>query len=236
MRLIRSLLFYFWYVPSGVFAVLFVLTAGLILPLRWRLAFIGLWQYSVIAWLRVSCGVDYQIIGRENIPQSPYVVAANHQGQWEAYLFQSLFHPLVMVVKRELLGIPVWGWALFMLRPIAIKRENARESLRKLLRQGSERVSSNLSVLIFPEGTRMPPGVLGHFKRSSIALAAKANVPIVPVVHNSGDCWPAHRFLKSPGKITVVIGKPVIVGDNKSETMVALRQWAEAAYQAVREH
>ena len=171
----------------------------------------------------------------DRIPPPPYVVISNHQGEWEAYCFQSLFHPLTMVVKQELLHVPLFGWAFAVLRPIAIKRENPRQAARKILTEGADRLGRGISVLLFPEGTRMAPGVLGRYKRSSLALASQNGVPVVPVVHNSGDCWPARRFIKYPGTIRVVVGEPIVVGSQMGDRMNEIMNWAEITLKKIRE-
>ena len=232
---IRSALFYVWYIPSGVLTVLFILIVGPFLPLVWRLGVVGFWQSSVNGWLRYSCGVRFSIEGTDSIPPPPYVVISNHQGEWEAFCFQSLFHPLTMVVKRELLNIPLFGWALALLRPVAIRRENPRQAARKILADGTDRLGRGISVLLFPEGTRMAAGVLGRYKRSSLALASQNGVPVVPVVHNSGDCWPARRFIKYPGMIRVVVGEPFVGGSHTAEKMNEITRWAEVTLKKIRE-
>ena len=231
----RSLLFYAWYLPSGLLMALFCAIIGPLLPLVWRLSCVGYWQRSVIEWLRLTCRVRYSIEGMERIPAPPYVVISNHQSQWEAFCFQTLFHPLIMVVKRELLRVPVFGWGLAMLRPIAIQREEPRQAVRKIFVAGADRFRQGLSVLLFPEGTRMAPGSLGRYKRSSGELAAQNGVPLVPVVHNSGDCWPAHRFIKYPGVIRVVIGEPVLFDNQVQNRMSEIVKWTGMTLKKIRE-
>jgi 1-acyl-sn-glycerol-3-phosphate acyltransferase len=231
----RSILFYAWYIPSGLLAVFFSVIVSPFLPLVWRLSVIGYWQSSVIEWLRLSCGVRYSVEGAGRTPAPPYVVVSNHQGQWEAFCFQTLFHPLIVVVKKELLRVPLFGWALATLRPIAIQRDKPRQAAGKILTEGADRLGRGLSVLLFPEGTRMAPGVLGRYKRTSLGLASQNCVPVVPVVHNSGDCWPARRFIKYPGIIRVVIGEPIVVGTQIPEKMNEIVSWSEITLKKIRE-
>jgi 1-acyl-sn-glycerol-3-phosphate acyltransferase len=173
--------------------------------------------------------------GAGRTPAPPYVVVSNHQGQWEAFCFQTLFHPLIVVVKKELLRVPLFGWALATLRPIAIQRDKPRQAAGKILTEGADRLGRGLSVLLFPEGTRMAPGVLGRYKRTSLGLASQNCVPVVPVVHNSGDCWPARRFIKYPGIIRVVIGEPIVVGTQIPEKMNEIVSWSEITLKKIRE-
>jgi 1-acyl-sn-glycerol-3-phosphate acyltransferase len=107
------------------------------------------------------------------------------------------------------MNIPFWGWAMRLQKPIAIDRSQPREAGRSLLTQGVERIKEGNSVIVFPEGTRSSPGMIRRFSRGGAKLAVAAGVPIVPIAHNAGGCWPARTFLKRPGTISVVIGEPV---------------------------
>ena len=164
--------------------------------------------------------------GEENIPNSPFVVIPNHQGQWETFFCQYYFFPITTLLKRELLFIPFWGWSLALLKPIAINRGNPIVALRKALREGENRIKNGFSILNFAEGTRKNPGEIGSYARSGFELAKKMKVPVLPLVHNSGDCWPAHRFLKYPGKIKLVIGAPIENISSSAEAAKQTENWA----------
>ena len=168
------------------------------------------------------------IEGKENLPSEPCVIVSNHQGQWEAFSMQYLFHPLCTLLKRELLYIPLWGWAMGLLKPIAINRGRPREALRQALDEGGDRLDRGLFVLFFPEGTRVEAGQINRYSRSSFELALRSNVPVLPIAHNSGDCWPAHKFLKYPGTIFLTIGKPRKVVDAK-ESAREVENWTRAS-------
>ena len=110
-------------------------------------------------------------------------------------------------VKRELLYIPFWGWALSLLNPIAINRGKPKEAILQTLDEGSKRLEEGMFVLLFPEGTRVEAGKVGNYARSSFELAKRNGVKVLPVCHNSGDCWPAHKFIKHSGVIKLLPGK-----------------------------
>tara|TARA_B110000914_G_scaffold32646_1_gene25456 strand:- start:694 stop:1143 length:450 start_codon:yes stop_codon:yes gene_type:complete len=141
---------------------------------------------------------------------------------------QYLFHPLCTLLKRELLYIPLWGWAMGLLKPIAINRGRPREALKQALYEGSDRLDRGLFVLFFPEGTRVEAGQINKYSRSSFELALRSDVPVLPIVHNSGDCWPAHKFLKYPGTIFLTIGKPQKVV-NAKESAHEVESWTRAS-------
>ena len=129
-------------------------------------------------------------------------------------------------MKRELLFIPLWGWSLALLRPIAINRGNPASALKKALFEGENKIKKGFLILFFPEGTRKNPGEIGNYARSGFELAKKTNVPVLPLVHNSGDCWPAHRFLKFPGLITLLIGTPLSITDSSAQKSKEVEEWA----------
>ena len=114
------------------------------------------------------------------------------------------------------------------LKPIAINRGRPREALKQALDEGSDRLNKGLFVLFFPEGTRVEAGQINRYSRSSFELALRSNVPVLPIVHNSGDCWPAHKFLKYPGTIFLTIGKPRKVVDAK-ESAREVESWARTS-------
>ena len=129
-----------------------------LLPFARRYAFTRHWARLNLRWLELTCGVRYRLVGQENLPQRPVVVLSKHQSTWETLVFQEIFPPLVWVMKRELLWLPLFGWGLALGRPIAIDRGAGRRAMEQMLSQGQQRLDDGLWVVIFPEGTRMPPG------------------------------------------------------------------------------
>ena len=110
------------------------------------------------------------------------------------------------MVKRELLRVPFFGWGMALLKPIAIDRSNPKAALKQLAKQGRERIEQGAWVLIFPEGTRIPPGQIGKFSRGGAALAVNSGLPVLPIAHNAGEFWPKEGWAKYPGTIQVMIG------------------------------
>tara|TARA_Y100000590_G_scaffold381342_1_gene450442 strand:- start:738 stop:1172 length:435 start_codon:yes stop_codon:yes gene_type:complete len=141
---------------------------------------------------------------------------------------------LCTLLKRELLFIPIWGWALALLKPIAIDRGNPTVALRKALREGEKKITEDFLVLFFPEGSRQNPGEVGRYARSAFELAKKMNVPVLPLVHNSGDCWPAHRFLKYPGEIKLVIAPPIKDIESSEKAARETEGWASRQLNEIR--
>ena len=226
MIYLRSFVFYIGYLSSGVLASIVACLVGPFIGLNQRLKLFSLWPKFANWFLHATCNIKVEIIGEENLPKEPCVVVSNHQGQWETFSMQYLFHPLSTLLKRELLFIPLWGWAMSMLNPIAINRAKPKEAILQTLKEGSDRLSKGMYVLLFPEGTRVKAGRVGKYARSSFELAKRNQVKVLPLCHNSGDCWPAHRFIKKPGIITLNIGKPFYVEDSK-RSAEDVRAWVE---------
>ena len=231
MKILRSSIFYIGYISSGVLASLIACIVGPFIGLDKRLKLFAIWPRFANWFLNFTCDIEVEVIGRENLPNEPCVIVSNHQGQWETFSMQYLFHPLCTLLKKELLYIPFWGWAMKMLNPIAINRDKPKEAILQTLEEGSNRLKEGMYVLLFPEGTRVKAGRVGNYARSSFELAKRNKVKILPLCHNSGDCWPAHKFIKHPGKIKLIIGEPFFVEDSKRSAN-EVKEWVEKKLQS----
>ena len=180
-------------------------------------------------WLAKVCiGLNYRVTGAENIPDKPCVIVAKHQSTWETLFLSGYFSPLTQVLKRELLRIPFFGWAMYLSKPIAIDRGSPKQALRHVSTIGAERLAQGQWVLIFPEGTRTQPGQTVKFSRSGASLAANAGLPLLPIAHNAGSFWPKNGWGKKPGTIDVVIGPLMYAESNSPSDIAALNNRAEA--------
>ena len=229
---LRSGVFYLGYVLiTVVISTSFILLFPLLKSSgRHRVA--AAWCRSTLSWLKLSCGISYTVEGAENLNRCPTVYLANHQSSFEAILFYQLICPVSPILKKELLQIPFWGWALRLVKPVAIDRSKPREAARSLMAQGETMLKEGNSIIIFPEGSRSEPGVVGRFSRGGTALAAAAKVPIVPIVHNSGYAWTSHRFIKLPGIVSIKVGDPIHVTDRSVKNLTHdVEQWARANFQ-----
>ena len=169
---------------------------------------------------RVFCGVKINVQGRENLVKgTTYVIVANHQSEWETYFIQVLVTPLSTVLKKELLSVPFFGWGLRMVQPIAIDRRQKTNALKQIMKQGKERLLGGRSVVIFPEGTRVPVGEEKSFNKGAAMLATSANRSILPIVHNAGEVWPGKKWLKTPGTINVIIGEAIEAEGKKTNDL-----------------
>lgn len=186
------------------------------------------WTRLMLFLLHYVCGIRYRIIGAEHIPQIPSIVLSKHQSAWETLAFQEIFPPQVWVLKKELLRIPFFGWGLAMTSPIAIDRSARKKALEQIVEQGKDRLQRGFWIVIFPEGTRIPPGQRGRYRIGGAWLATHVHVPVVPVAHNAGELWGRNSFIKYPGTVTVSIGKPIDpTGMEASELNARVEAWIE---------
>ncbi len=236
IALIRSSLFLLLAIlitaPAGL-----LVTLAVVLPMRFRFAIIAVWRAGFMALCAHVLGLRYQVIGRENIPATPSVVLSKHQSAWETIGLQAIFPPLVFVLKRSLLLIPFLGWAFAAVKMISIDRAAGKNAIRQVAKQGRERLKAGYWVVIFPEGTRIPPGESRRFKTGGAHLAVTAGVPAVPVAHDAGEFWAKNAFVKKPGLITVSIGPAIDTTGKSAEEVTALaEQWIEAEMRRLSPH
>jgi 1-acyl-sn-glycerol-3-phosphate acyltransferase len=228
MQLLRSVLFTgFFLLGTFCYAIFFVL-ACLLLPFRGRFALAHFYAHCVLGVLRWSCGLDYRVEGRENLPAGNHVALIKHASTWETVAQMVLLPPQVWVLKRELMWIPFVGWGLWLLRSIAVNRGAGGSAVKGVLEQGRQRLAEGKWIVIFPEGTRMPPGETRRYGVSGALLAAENDRMIVPVAHDAGYYWPRRGLIKRAGTIRVVIGPPIrAAGRDPRDVNAEAQQWIE---------
>lgn len=228
MLFLRSLLFTVGQVVSLLLFSPVAIVTGL-LPSLTRARVIALWARFIVWWLKLVCGLDYRVRGAEQLPPGPAVVISKHQSAWETIAFQEIFPPHSYILKRELLWIPFFGWGLAANRPIIIDRSHKLQALGRVLSEGKIRLEEGRWVVVFPEGTRMPPGERGRYQAGGALMAVKSGVPVVPVAHNAGVFWPKRGFIKRPGTIDVVIGPVIETRGRKAKQVNAeAEEWIES--------
>lgn len=218
MQAVRSFLFMTIYALT---AIIFSVVAIIVwpLPFKQRYWLVSRWAVMNIWLLKVICGLKLEVEGQENIPDQPCVILCKHQSAWETLALQAVFPAQVWVLKRELLWIPFFGWGLASLKPIAIDRNAGRQALNQVIEQGKQRLQSGAMVVVFPEGTRIPPYAMGRFGIGGARLAVEATVPVIPVAHNAGTFWAKRGFMKQPGVIRMVIGPEISTEDTSANAV-----------------
>lgn len=225
-------------VRSVLFTVLMALS---VLP--WSIVVVigRLWGYPVsyalvVAWVRGNfwlmnklCHLNFRVEGTENIPVRNSVVLLKHSSAYETLVQFLLFPRQCWVVKRELLWAPFLGWATAAIRPIAIDRSAGPQAIAQVLAKGKARLEEGHWVMVFPEGTRMPPGETRRYGISGVLLAQEADRLLVPVAHNAGDYWPRRGWRKRAGTVTFRIGPPVDpAGRDARRVNEEIQAWIEA--------
>lgn len=227
MQMLRSILFTVWlFLSIPFYVVALLLVTPLPHDVRYKVAVA--WVRQVLWVMRRLVGLDYRVLGRENIPEEASVVLLKHSSTLETLAELEIFPIQTWVLKRELKWAPFFGWGIALLKPIAINRGAGRSAVRQVIRQGTDRLREGIWVMIFPEGTRMPAGQTRRYGVSGAALAAAAGRRIVPVAHNAGHYWPRRGWLKKPGVVTFVIGEPVdAAGRDPREVNREIQDWIE---------
>lgn len=227
MQLLRSVLFTTaLFIGTLLYAVV-VLAFGW-LPSHQLYGIARSWARVNLWMLKQLCGLTYTVEGRENIPPGAHVSMWKHSSAWETIAQASVFPPQAWVLKRELMWIPLVGWAVKCLKPIAINRKAGATAVTQVVDQGKQRLQQGLWVLIFPEGTRVAVGESRKYGVSGALLASKAGCKVIPVAHNAGYFWPRRGWVKKPGTIRVVIGPAIeAAGRDPRELNEEVRTWIE---------
>lgn len=199
------------------------------LPLHWRYRLTAGWPRLGVWGAKVILGIRWQVKGWEHLPDGPAIVLAKHQSAWETMFFAAhLPNDVCFVYKRELHRIPFFGWGLALLRMIPIDRARGKDAFAQVIRIGRDRLREGRWPLLFPEGTRMAPGVTGRYKMGGALLAEATGAPVIPIAHNAGELWPRRAFVKKPGMITVSIGPPITTeGLTAVEINEKVQAWIE---------
>lgn len=206
--MLRSVIFW-TVVVIFAFIITTIATLAIFTNVKFRHKIATKWSKFFGFLIQFLCRTNYQVIGRENILTTPCIIASNHQSMWETVIFNIIFPPHVWIMKKELLNVPLFGWTIRTLAPIAINRRDKRGSVSQILEQGYNRLQNGFYIMLYPEGTRMQPGDPIHFKSGVGRMSKNFNLPVIPVSHNAGYVLPRRSFWIYPGHVTVIIDKPV---------------------------
>jgi 1-acyl-sn-glycerol-3-phosphate acyltransferase len=224
----RSLLFnVLFYVTTTLFVV--IGSPLLFAPRSWAMAALKVHSNFELWLLRAIVGTKIEVRGRENIPQGPCLVASKHQSAWETFALIPLFRDPALLMKRELFFIPFHGWFSRKFQMIPVDRDKGPSALRRMLREAKKRIDDGREIIIFPEGTRRPPGAPPDYKTGIVLLYDALGVPCLPVALNSGLFWPRRSAIRRPGTIVVEILKPVPPGLPRDEFLRRLETAIEGA-------
>lgn len=230
MLVLRSLVFNVLFYLNLALWLVFAAVPSLLLPPRYLLKVAVAWAKSALWLMRVTTGTRYEITGLENIPSGGLMVASKHQSFWETFVLVTLFPDPVFILKRELTWIPLFGWCLMKLRMIPVDRGGRARALAQVTRRAkTELRDRGRQLLIFPEGTRRPPGAPPAYKFGVAHIYGELGLPCVPVALNSGLYWPRRKFLRRPGTIRLEILPAIPAGLDKAAFHGELQERIEAA-------
>jgi len=224
-------------VRSVAFAVLFPLLTGIccillsfgpLLPRKACLAVAFIWLRLVARLERTVLGLDYRVVGGENLPKhGSFILAAKHQSTFETMKLHLLLDDPAIVMKRELLRLPIWGSFARKTGMIPIQRGAGRAAMEEMLAAARKAVAEERPIVIFPQGTRVAPGHTRAYKVGAAVLYAELGIPIVPMALDSGLFWPRHG-MKRGGTVTFAFLPPIAPGLGQEEATAILERRLEA--------
>lgn len=215
-------------------ALLGVLGLPLLLaPRRWVMRFGRFWAQCVLTLLRAIVGLDGDIRGLDKIPPGACLIAMKHQSAWDTLILPVVLGDPAVVLKRELLRVPFYGWYAARAGSIAIDRGGGAGALRQMVAAARRAAARGRAIVIFPEGTRTAPGQHLAYQPGVAALYQALQVPLVPAAVNSGLYWGRRSFVKRPGRITLEFLDPIPPGLPRRQLMPELEARIEAATAAL---
>jgi len=218
----------------GVTAVLGVAALPLLLaPRRTAMRFGRFWAQCVLALLKAIVGLDGEIRGIEHLPPGACLIAMKHQSAWDALILPVVLGDPAVVIKRELLWLPFYGWYAARAGSITIDRRGGAGALRRMVAAARQAVAAARPIVIFPEGTRTAPGQRLTYQPGVAALYQALAVPLVPAAVNSGLYWGRRSFVKRPGRILLEFLAPIPPGLPRREVMQELESRIETATAAL---
>ena len=235
MRMIRSNLFNrLFYVWTVFMVVLFA--PALLLPYPVTVWGQRLWARGVNLEMRLSAGIHVEFRGLQHRPRAGAIVAAKHQSAWDTLIWHDVLDDPAMVMKKELLAIPVYGWMCRKTRMIAVDRKAGTKALRAMLEDARAAAAAGRPIVIFPQGTRAAPGASVKdvpYQPGVSALYRGLDVPVVPVALNSGLFWPRRQLMRRPGTIVLEFLEPIPPGLPRKEFDALLQARIEGATSAL---
>ena len=233
------------YVRSLAYLVLMALTAivfglavvltGPFLNEERRSGISNAWGMTNLWLQRMVCGLGYRLTGWENLPETPCIVMAKHQSAWETIALRGLLPcRQCWILKRELLRVPFFGWALASMRPIAIDRGAGSKAIRQVIAEGTAALQEGRWVVVFPEGTRVAPGERGKYNIGGGMLAERSGYPILPIAHNAGVFWRRRALVKYPGTVDMIVGRLIPTEGRRANAIMAdVENWIESTVAAL---
>ena len=228
MTALRSLLFNIcFYAWTAILCV--VAMPALLLPRPILVCGARLWARGIVILLRYSVGLRHQVRGLEYRTEGGRIYALKHQSAWDTLLLPLLFDDPMIILKKELIFLPLFGWYLLKTGQIAVDRGGRASALKKMVREAKAGIAAGRPIVIFPEGTRVAPGKQRPYHPGVAALYGQLGLPVTPVALNSGLFWRRRGFLKRPGLMTVEFLPPISAGMERKAFLAELQRRMEDA-------
>ena len=222
--LLFNLAFFLWTAVIGIYGL-----PVLLAPRRVVMRFGTMWSSVTLRLLAWTVGLRHEVRGRENLPEGPAIIAMKHQSAWDTLAMPVIFEDVAVVIKRELLFVPLYGWYSKRAGSIAVDRSGGAAALKRMLASAKAAADDGRLIAIFPEGTRTAVGERRPYHPGVAALYIQLELPLVPVAVNSGLFWGRRAFLKRPGRIVVEILPPIAPGLPRRAMMRELEERIETA-------
>jgi 1-acyl-sn-glycerol-3-phosphate acyltransferase len=226
MRWLRAMLFnlafYLWTALMAILAI-----PSLVLPRRVVVLCMEVWSAGVQAMMRAMVGIKVTVSGREHLPAGACIIASKHQSAFDTLVFHTLLDDPAMVMKQELTWIPLYGWYSLRAGMIAVDRKGGAAALKRMIRDARRAKEQGRPIVIFPEGTRTPPGEKRTYQPGVVALYRDLDLPVVPVAVDTGLYWPRRSFRRTPGTMRIEFLPPIPPGLSRKEFTAELERRIE---------
>lgn len=227
------------FIRSLLFNIAFYLTTALWMIVFTPFYFLGprekswwapkFWARANMWLLRHIVGLKFEVTGTEHLPDTGYIIAPKHQSAMDTFCFLPFLSDPVLILKRILMWIPLFGWYVARMKMIPIDRGNREQAIRKVNAGAHYALSNNRQLLIYPEGTRRHPGAEPAYKSGISYLYDTLDVPVIAIAHNAGLFWPKNSFLRYPGTLKAEFLPPIPAGLKRSEFQDKLIHQTESA-------
>lgn len=228
MLILRSLVFNIFYFGFTILCLICLIWL-LVTPRSYVMAWVRWYLRVIYRMEKLLLGLDYRVVGQENMPPYPFLIASKHQSLWETMKLHLIFDDPAVILKRELTRVPIWGWFAAKSKMIAVDRGRGGKAIASMIEGGRETVADGRPIVIFPQGTRVGPDSYKPYKVGIFALYEALELPVLPMALNSGVFWQRRAFRKCPGTITVELLPPIQPGLDRETFLHQLEETLETA-------
>lgn len=233
MQFLRSLLFNILFYLTTTVQMIIYSPFYFLLPREKAWFAPNVWSKLNMWLLRVIVGLKFEVEGAENLPTTGFIIAPKHQSALDTFCFLPWLTDPVLILKRILMKIPLFGWYVARMKMIPIDRGNREQAVRKVNQGAKRALNDGRQLLIYPEGTRRQVGAEPAYKSGIAHLYAALDAPVVPIAHVSGLYWPKNSFMRYSGTFKARILEPIPPGLDRDTFMKRLVEMTEAACDAL---